>query len=49
VLRTGSDQLRVFDLQGREVVVRAARTDGPYRHFMVPPVEPWSVRLLVTQ
>jgi hypothetical protein len=47
-LLTSSGRLRVFDMRGREVIVSAGRTDGPYRYFQLPTVEPWSMRLLVT-
>jgi len=30
------------------VICGAARTDGPYRHFTLPTLEPWSVRLVVS-
>jgi hypothetical protein len=44
---TGSDQARVFDMQGQEQSLRAVRTDGPYRRFVLPTIEPWSMRLAV--
>lgn len=47
LLRTSVDRLRVFDMNGHEEVVRRNRTDGPYRCFTLPPLEPWSMRLLV--
>jgi hypothetical protein len=49
VLLTRSEQLRVFDMQGREAVVPAGRADGPYRHFTLPTIEPWSMRLAVAE
>jgi hypothetical protein len=48
VMLTRSDRLRVFDMKGRESSVRATRTDGPYRHFTLPTLEPWSMRLAVS-
>jgi hypothetical protein len=47
VLRTDCEKIRVFDMQGRENSIAADRSDGPYRHFTLPPIEPWSMRLLV--
>jgi hypothetical protein len=44
---TGSDQARVFDMQGQERSLRAVQTDGPYRRFALPTIEPWSMRLVV--
>ena len=48
VLRTEQRQVTVFDMQGRATIVPAGRSDGPYRHFTLPTVEPWSMRLVVT-
>jgi len=48
-LRTGAERIRVFDRKGAAQVVAAGRTDGPYRHFSLPPIEPWSPRLIVTE
>jgi len=47
VLRTRVEQLRAFDMRGRETVVSAGRADGPYRHFTLPTIEPWSMRIIV--
>jgi hypothetical protein len=44
---TSSDQARVFDMQGQEHTVRAVKTDGPYRRFVLPTIEPWTMRLVV--
>ena len=46
-IATTADQLRVFDMEAKERVVHARKTDGPYRHFVLPGVEPWSMRLVV--
>jgi len=46
-IATTADEARVFDMQGKEQTVRAMSTDGPYRRFVLPAVEPWSVRLVV--
>lgn len=46
-VNTKADRVRVFDLRAKERVVRATRTDGPYRRFVLPTVEPWSMRLVV--
>jgi hypothetical protein len=48
-LLTQSDQIKVFDMDCREHVVRAGGRDGPYRHFTLLPIEPWSARLVVQE
>ncbi len=49
VLLTRSGQIRVFDMRGRETVIPAGRSDGPYRHFTLPTIEPWTVRIIATE
>ena len=46
-IATTVDQLRVFDMEAKERVIHARNTDGPYRHFVLPAVEPWTMRLVV--
>ncbi len=44
---TSAGEARVFDMQAKEQVIRASNTDGPYRRFVLPAVEPWTMRLVV--
>ncbi|MBM3999684.1 MAG: hypothetical protein FJ297_09135 [Planctomycetes bacterium] len=37
----------VFDMEAGEHRIGAASDDGPYRRFVLPPIEPWSMRLVV--
>lgn len=46
MLRTGADEVRVFDMECRETAVRGDSPDGPYRKFVLPPVGPWQMRLV---
>jgi hypothetical protein len=46
---TSAEEARVFDLQAKEHVIRASNTDGPYRRFVLPAVEPWTMRLVVVE
>ena len=46
-IATTADEARVFDMQGKEHLVRASHPDGPYRRFVLPTVEPWTMRLVV--
>lgn len=48
-IATSSDQLRVFDMEAKEQMVHGSKTDGPYRHFLLPTVEPWTMRLVVVE
>ena len=44
---TSADEARVFDMQAKEHISRASNNNGPYRHFVLPAVEPWTMRLVV--
>lgn len=46
---TPSERLRVFDMEAKDKFLRASRTVGPYRHFQLPAIEPWTLRLIVVQ
>jgi hypothetical protein len=43
----GSDRARIFDMLGQARSLRAVQTDGPYRRFELPTIEPWTMRLVV--
>ena len=44
-LRTSASSITVWDMQARRRVIRVHAIDGPYRRFVLPPIEPWSLRL----
>jgi hypothetical protein len=44
---TPRESARLFDMMGTQQTVRTVRSDGPYQHFVLPTVEPWTMRLLV--
>jgi hypothetical protein len=48
-LLTPADQVKVFDMNGAEQSVKALDHDGPYRRFVIPSVEPWTMRLVVAE
>jgi lysophospholipase L1-like esterase len=48
MLQTDQSRIRVFDMNCKETIVEASGTDGPYRRFIIPKVEPWEMRLVVT-
>jgi len=47
LVRTDRDRIRVFDMTGAESQVRSSGSDGPYRRFVIPSIEPWHIRLVV--
>jgi hypothetical protein len=46
VLLTPSEQITVYDMEGKAQVVQAASHDGPYHRFTLPHIEAWSARLV---
>lgn len=48
MLRTESKDITVFDMECRPIVIRSDETDGPYRKFAIPRVDPWQCRLIVS-
>lgn len=49
MLRTKSKKIRVYDMGARETAVSSSGTDGPYEKFVIPFVDPWQMRLVVTE
>jgi hypothetical protein len=47
MLRTTIEELRLVDMGCAETRVRAAGRDGEYRRFLLPPIAPWQMRLIV--
>ena len=49
LLRTKSRDITVYDMDCRPTVIRSDETDGPYRKFVIPRVDPWQCRLVITE
>jgi len=49
LIRTGRERARVHDMSGAGTGVFASGADGPYRRFILPPIEPWGMRLVVVE
>ncbi len=47
MLRTENDEIRVVDMDCIETTVRAQSTDGVYRAFTLPLIDPWHMRLVL--
>uniref|UniRef100_UPI003561FAAC hypothetical protein n=1 Tax=Mariniphaga sediminis TaxID=1628158 RepID=UPI003561FAAC len=47
MLRTESEEIKVYDMECRETVIRSSGEDGPYQKFVIPEVDPWQMRLVV--
>ena len=47
MLRTDKEGITVFDMTCAETKVQASDTDGVYRQFILPSIEPWQMQLIV--
>jgi hypothetical protein len=47
LIRTDAQRIRVFDMSGAESQVGSSGSDGPYRKFVIPVIDPWQMRLVV--
>ena len=45
LVRTEADSMRVTDMRGVVTELKADRTDGPYRRFVLPTLPPWGMVL----
>ncbi len=49
MLRTESRFIKVYDMECRETSVKSSGTDGPYQKFTLKMIDPWQMRLVVTE
>jgi hypothetical protein len=49
LIQTDKAQIRVFDMHAAESQVRSSGSDGPYRKFVIPAIEPWQMRLVLAE
>jgi hypothetical protein len=47
MLHTKSEIISVFDMSCEETIISASKTFGNYKEFVMPPVDPWQIRLLI--
>jgi hypothetical protein len=46
MIRTDCREITVYDMDCAAGVLSAIETDGAYRKFILPEVEPWQMRLV---
>ena len=49
MLRTEKRTIKLYDMKCRETAIQSSGTDGPYQKFIIPYVDPWQIRLVVTE
>ncbi len=47
-LKTGNKTIKVYDMDCNETVINSSGPDGPYQTFVIPHVDPWQMRLVVS-
>lgn len=48
-LRTDHKIIKLYDMDCKELIIQSDESDGPYQKFVIPHVDPWQIRLLVTE
>ena len=48
ILRTENKTIRLYDMRCKETIIQSSGVDGPYQKFIIPEVEPWQMRLVIT-
>ncbi|MEX2232383.1 MAG: hypothetical protein WD824_09500 [Cyclobacteriaceae bacterium] len=49
MLNTTSKTIKVYDMNNKETMIRSAGPDGPYQKFVIPYVDPWQMRLVLSE
>lgn len=49
MLQTEHDKLLIYDMAGKSTVIKSVGKEGPYQKFVIPHVDPWEVRLVVSE
>jgi hypothetical protein len=48
MLRTEHDTITMYDMNCKEILITSSGVDGPYKEFIIPYVDPWQVRLIIS-
>lgn len=49
ILRTEKKTIKLYNMECRETAIQSSGTDGPYQKFIIPYVDPWQIRLVITE
>jgi len=49
MLQTESKEIKVYDMDCKETLISSSGEDGPSQKFVIPEVDPWQMKLVVTQ
>jgi hypothetical protein len=48
-LKTGKNEICIYDMNCKRVNIRSSGSDGPYRKFVIPSIDPWQMRLITSE
>jgi hypothetical protein len=48
ILLTDKEELSVFNMDCSKTIVKASGTDGVYKQFVLPEIDPWQMVLVLT-
>ncbi|MCX6219645.1 MAG: hypothetical protein NTZ69_01500 [Bacteroidia bacterium] len=49
MLKTDNKTIKVYDMECKETIIQSSRTDGPYQRFVIPFVDSWQMRLMLSE
>ena len=49
LLKTDNKTIKVYDMECKETIIQSSRTDGPYQRFVIPFVDSWQMRLMLSE
>ncbi len=49
MLRTEHNSIKMYDMNCKETFIKSSSKDGPYQKFIIPYVDPWQARLIVSE
>lgn len=49
LLRTKNNAIKLYDMDCKQTVITATGTDGPYKRFIIPQINPWQIMLAVNE
>lgn len=48
MLRTENKTIKVYDMKCGETIIRSSEKDGLYKKFVIPDIDPWQMRLVIS-
>ncbi len=49
MLKTDHKTIKIYDMECKETVIQSLKADGPYQKFIIPFVDSWQMRLIISE